>query len=591
VDALDDLGLVVVDVEPASTQTAATASYLAHDEDGRSLLVKVYGRDAWDNQFLTSMWTALVRRGEHPHLGRSRRGQVEHEALGSMLAAQAGVPVLAVRTVGQTDGADAVLVTELAGTPLSDLPGQDIDDRRLEAAWQALTQLHAAGIAHGRVDGRAVLAVHGNGVALANFDLAELTATKDERTTDLARLLVTTATMVGAERAVQPALAVLGAPALAEVLPYLQPAALDRATRQAVKAGEWDLKHLRAVTVQAVGVEPPAMVRLQRVTLRSAAMTVGGALLAFLVVSKLANIDYASVWTELSNADWWWLAAALVLSPTVQVATSFSTLGASPKPLRYGPVLLLQYAVGFLAVALPSTAARLALEVRFFERFGLAAAGALSIGLIDSLSGLCIQVLLLLIIWLTSLPGLTSSLQSGASSSSSSGATSLLTAVAVLVALIALAAGVTFAVPRSRHRITALVPRARAVVRDQRQAARDALTVLRRPAKIGEMLAGNLAGQVIQAVILGLCLRAFGSSAHLSQLILVNTLVSLFAGLMPVPGGVGVAEAGYVTCLQAVGVPSSVALSAALAFRVVTFYLPPAWGSVSMGWLRRHQYV
>jgi hypothetical protein len=24
---------------------------------------------------------------------------------------------------------------------------------------------------------------------------------------------------------------------------------------------------------------------------------------------------------------------------------------------------------------------------------------------------------------------------------------------------------------------------------------------------------------------------------------------------------------------------------------VVSFYLPPLWGSVSMGWLRRHQYV
>jgi hypothetical protein len=26
-------------------------------------------------------------------------------------------------------------------------------------------------------------------------------------------------------------------------------------------------------------------------------------------------------------------------------------------------------------------------------------------------------------------------------------------------------------------------------------------------------------------------------------------------------------------------------------FRLVTFYLPPLWGSVAMGWLRRHHYV
>jgi len=80
-------------------------------------------------------------------------------------------------------------------------------------------------------------------------------------------------------------------------------------------------------------------------------------------------------------------------------------------------------------------------------------------------------------------------------------------------------------------------------------------------------------------------------SLHLPELVLVNTLVTLFAGLMPVPGGVGVAEAGYTACLQAIGIPSAVAISTALAFRLVTFYLPPLWGSLAMGWLRRHQYV
>lgn len=51
--------------------------------------------------------------------------------------------------------------------------------------------------------------------------------------------------------------------------------------------------------------------------------------------------------------------------------------------------------------------------------------------------------------------------------------------------------------------------------------------------------------QVIQAIVLGICLSAFGESVSLSQLILVNTFVSLFAGSMPVPGGAGVAEAGF----------------------------------------------
>ena len=82
-----------------------------------------------------------------------------------------------------------------------------------------------------------------------------------------------------------------------------------------------------------------------------------------------------------------------------------------------------------------------------------------------------------------------------------------------------------------------------------------------------------------------------GQDAALSQLILINTAVSLFAGLMPVPGGVGVAEAGLTAGLQGIGIPSSIAISTAIAFRLITFYLPPLWGSFAMRWLRKHSYV
>ena len=77
----------------------------------------------------------------------------------------------------------------------------------------------------------------------------------------------------------------------------------------------------------------------------------------------------------------------------------------------------------------------------------------------------------------------------------------------------------------------------------------------------------------------------------LAALILVNTFVSLFAGFMPVPGGVGVAEAGFTAGLMAIGVPDAAATSTAIAFRLVTFYLPPLWGAGAMRWLRRHDYL
>ena len=161
----------------------------------------------------------------------------------------------------------------------------------------------------------------------------------------------------------------------------------------------------------------------------------------------------------------------------------------------------------------------------------------------------------------------------------------------LLVALLLAAVIIGLAVPRYRAAIKETWPRYRAKIRDQRSEAAVALRVLRHPKKIALLFGGNLAAQVLLAIILGMCLRAFGHSATLAQLILVNTFVSLFAGFMPVPGGMGVAEAGYTAGLEAIGIPSAVAMSTAIAFRLVTFYLPPIWGAYGMRWLRQRSFV
>ena len=53
----------------------------------------------------------------------------------------------------------------------------------------------------------------------------------------------------------------------------------------------------------------------------------------------------------------------------------------------------------------------------------------------------------------------------------------------------------------------------------------------------------------------------------------------------------GVAEAAYTAGLVALGIPNAAALSTAIAFRIVTYYLPPIWGAVAMRWLRQHAYL
>jgi uncharacterized protein (TIRG00374 family) len=343
---------------------------------------------------------------------------------------------------------------------------------------------------------------------------------------------------------------------------------------------------------EITGTEAPELEQIRRVTGKSIAIVALIAFLAYGLISALANVGIQSLWDELKSADLAWLLTALILAPISQIPQAFSTLGASLQDMLFAPVLMLQYAIQFIQLAVPSSAARVALEVRFFQRNGVDTGGALSIGLIDSLSGFVIQIALILIITLSGLASLdlsssSSSSGSSSSSSSSSGPTLLILAAVLLI----LGAIVALAIPRYRAAIKEAIPRYRANLRTQLSAGAKALRVLRSPSKVTMLFLGNLVAQLMLAMILGICLRAFGDSASFAGLVLVNTMVALFAGFMPVPGGMGVSEAALTAGLVALGVPNTAAMSTAIAYRLVTFYLPPIWGSFATRWLKQHQYL
>ena len=90
---------------------------------------------------------------------------------------------------------------------------------------------------------------------------------------------------------------------------------------------------------------------------------------------------------------------------------------------------------------------------------------------------------------------------------------------------------------------------------------------------------------------LAACCFAFGAEVPLTELVLINTVVSLFAGLLPIPGGIGVSEAGLTIGLQAAGLPSETAFAIALSYRCVSFYLPPVWGWFCYRWLIKQRYL
>jgi uncharacterized protein (TIRG00374 family) len=118
-----------------------------------------------------------------------------------------------------------------------------------------------------------------------------------------------------------------------------------------------------------------------------------------------------------------------------------------------------------------------------------------------------------------------------------------------------------------------------------------AFVVLRSPQKALMLFGGNLGAQVVFALGIWASLHAFGYSLGIVQLLFVNAAVSLVAGLLPVPGGIGVSEAGLAAGFVALGIPSEVALAAAVLYRISSFYLPPLGGFFCLRWLQRNNFL
>ena len=62
-------------------------------------------------------------------------------------------------------------------------------------------------------------------------------------------------------------------------------------------------------------------------------------------------------------------------------------------------------------------------------------------------------------------------------------------------------------------------------------------------------------------------------------------------GISPVPGGMGVVEAGMIFGLTAAGISETDAVAAVFVQRLFTAYLPPIWGWGALVWMRKKEYL
>ena len=573
VEALAVLGVHVNDLAPAARQQVGHAEYVGHDLKGRPIKTRVLGRDSQDTQRLARRWRLLAYRDPPRSAPVGRLEQVEHEGLALLTAAHARVrvPEVVMAALGQ-DG-DALLVTRQPDIePLELASADEVSDETLVDLWRQVERLHAAGISHGRLNLSNVL-VGDDGPMLVDLSAATLGAPQSALDIDVAELLVACSVLVGPERPLAKAVEAGFGGALARVQPYVQRAALTPHTRDLARSHEVGLKDLRTAVGEATGTQVPEIAELRRVRPKDVLMMAALVFAAYLLISQLADIGFDTIRNELSGANLAWVIVALILAQTALIGAGISVRGAVPAPLALLPCVLLQAAIKFINLTVPSSAGRIGMNLRFLQRQGVPGGQALAAGAVDDVSETIVQAALFLVALSFVNVDLDTSQFSGAGPDRR-----LLIGIGIALLVSAI---LVLAVPKLRNKVVPQV----------RDALSGLWSVTRVRRKRMELFGGNVASELLYVLALGATCLAYGVHLNLAQLIFVNTSASVLSSLVPVPGGIGAAEAAITTGLIAMGVDESAAFAIAITQRLCTFYLPPIWGYASLRWLSRKGYV
>ncbi len=571
--SLHDLGeslrSIGVDATPGNVEVRHGVTFArARTPDDRELDVQVHGRDSWDSQFFVKIWRLVFYRSGGRNVTVNRRHQIEHQAYLTLFAEREGASVTPFVAAAMDSRGDALFVSERKGSGLG-RDDEEIGDAVLADAWRSLGRLHDAGIRHGGITPDN-LQVAGGRVFLGNFDRATIDWGDTSRRLDEAQLLTSTAVAVGSDRAVAAAVDALGVEQLTETTTFVQPAAMLPDLRKRADAADLDIDDLRKATVTEVGAEEQELQTLRRISLGNVVMLVLLVVVAYAVIGAIQSVGLASIVDAIAGASFAVLLLAFVLGQIPRVASAFAVSRAAPLPIPLARLTLLEFAITFVNLAIPSTAARVAVNIRFFQRNGLDRTTAIGVAGLDSVGGFVAQISLMLAIVGLGLGSLDMNISANAPS---------LDGQLVLLAVLAVVVGIA---------VVALVPKFRdPVVSVARTTWARIGPLLKSPRRLISVVLANVLVQLLFSLAMYTVLRAFGQDVGFADVVLVNEAVALFAGLMPVPGGVGVTEAALAAGFGAIGVDSSTAMAAAMSYRMITFYAPPCLGYFAMRSLRK----
>jgi len=550
------------------SREAGSRHYAVTTEDGNQADIVVYDRDQQAAGAFYRLYRAVRLQGQvSRNAPLSVDRTVERRALLSYATEDAGVPTPRLRTLVRVGPEAAVLAYDHSdGTTLAQRnPG--CSDAELGYIWDAVNRLHSHHVTHRWLTADRILFTTDGQVMLLDPGYGDVAASDLQIHLDLAQLIAELALYVGPDKSAELAAEKVSSGDLLAVLPLLQPVALARPTRKALRRRRDVLPALRKLLLAAVPGGEVTPVQLERIRPRTLITLVASVAAIYLLAGELARASLGSV---LRQAHWNWGAAALALSALTYVGAALSLSGYITERLNFLRTLLVQVAGSFVTLVTPAAVGGAALNIRYLQRKKIpAAVAAASVG-VSQVVAFVLHILLLVVFAAIAGTGTTSPIKPPT------------WAYFVLAGLVVVA-GVVLALPAGRRLVRARVSPTFGQVLPR------LLEVAQHPRKLAEGIGGALLLSFAYILCLSACVAAFGRSVPFAKIGFVYLTGSAIGSIIPTPGGLGAVEAALTAGLTAAGVPGAVAVSAVLLFRLLTFWLPVPFGWAALSFLEREQ--
>lgn len=308
---------------------------------------------------------------------------------------------------------------------------------------------------------------------------------------------------------------------------------------------------------------------LRHTSRKNAVLLLAGLLTLYVFVPRLSS--FKSSFATVHDADFAYVGLGLLFWVATLLAAAAVYAFIALRPISYRRTALIQLAGGFTNRLAPAGTGGIALNVRYLVKRGHSAIEASALVAVNNFLGFIGNVILLVFALALSQTPLSSLLKINLH---------LSVALIIVIGIFTTAAFIFLVFAGSKT-----------IVKFKKAIGLMARHVIGRPGRLTAALVASMAITASYALVLYSVGLAFNVHLTVVQTLLVLTFGVAAATITPTPGGLGGAEAGLVAALLSMGVSSHQALTVALTYRFLVYWLPLLPGLLSFEYVLHRRYI